>query len=171
MGRTPYHKKIGYEIVARFFDVFQQFIERKCGVVLVPFFHVLFGEFIKQLQKDHGSYYKITDYSEYECQITAGAFQTKETIFTFVLNGKMVNIRASYKNLDVGALYRPDVFRMICKFDMYSNSKDALTAMCNYFEEFIEQQGFDEINREAVSIITIDPKAKRIDEEIRLFYQ
>lgn len=165
---SRHHEEIGCNIIAKYFDIFQQFIDANVALVLIPFFHILFLRFIKQLQADHGSYYGVTDFSEYKISLTYHR-EIAHLIHSFVLKGRIVNIEAGYKSMDKRANVGSPFVMVYC-FNISCNQREVLVVMRDYFMEFLEQQNFEEIKKEASGIISIDPRAKYIGNEIEKFY-
>ncbi|MDD5464280.1 MAG: hypothetical protein PHP62_03965 [Candidatus Moranbacteria bacterium] len=169
MKRIKFKQEISCENMVKYFPIFQQFIDRQVGIVLVPFFHVLFVKFIMQMQDGCGNFYETTDFTEYERLIKEQFLEYTESVFTFVYNGKIVEIQTNRRSL-LEHLPFSDVFKVVCAIDIESRSKDAIAKVIEYFEDFIRQQDFEEIKKEAVEMISANPKAKKVFTEIREFY-
>ncbi|KKP97399.1 MAG: hypothetical protein US25_C0023G0008 [Candidatus Moranbacteria bacterium GW2011_GWE1_36_7] len=167
--KACFQKDISCEAIIKHFNVFQQFIDNKVGIVLVPFLHVLFMKFIKEMQDGCGSFYETTDFSQHDRIIKVLLLSYTENVFTFVHNGKIVDIQTNHRSL-LEHLPMSDVFKTVCAIDVESSSKDAVAKIIEYFEDFVGQQDFDEIKKEVAQMIRANPSGAKVYEEIKDFY-
>lgn len=164
-----FDKEINCAIIIKKFHIFQQFMDRKVGIVLIPFFHVLFVRFIKQLKYYSGNSHEITDYFDYECVVDYDSFKHKEDNYVFVLKEKIVRIQTQYRSMDDRFVFSV-AFQLVRGFSLSSNSSYAVSKVVQYFKEFVEKQDFDEIKKEAAEMIKNHPRGEYACKEVLEFY-
>jgi hypothetical protein len=101
----------------------------------------------------------------------SGPYGYFETLYLFVLDGKIVAIKAKYKPLDK---YEDnnDIcrFRMIDGFEVSSNNEENMKKVKNLFEEFALRQNIGAAVGEVVEIIRNIAMASMMLPEVRDFY-